>query len=59
MQVYHGIRIVYEDNHLLVVVKPPNMPTQADASRDPDVHSLMKDYIAENGSQYLDLADIS
>ena len=47
MQHYHGIRIVYEDNHLLVVVKPPNMPTQADASRDPDVHSLMKDYIAE------------
>ena len=59
MQVYHGIRIVYEDNHLLVVVKPPNMPTQADASRDPDVHSLMKDYIAEKyqkpGAVYLGL----
>ena len=47
MQSYHGIQIVYEDNHLLVVVKPPNMPTQADASCDPDVHSLMKAYIAE------------
>ena len=59
MQLYHGIRIVYEDNHLLVVVKPPNMPTQADASRDPDVHSLMKDYIAEKyqkpGAVYLGL----
>ena len=59
MQLYHGIRIVYEDNHLLVVVKPPNMPTQADASRDPDVHSLMKGYIAEKyqkpGAVYLGL----
>ena len=59
MQLYYGIRIVYEDNHLLVVVKPPNMPTQADASRDPDVHSLMKDYIAEKyqkpGAVYLGL----
>lgn len=59
MQLYHGIRIVHEDNHLLVVVKPPNMPTQADASRDPDVHSLMKEYIAEKyqkpGAVYLGL----
>ena len=59
MQSYHGIQIVHEDNHLLVVVKPPNMPTQADASRDPDVHSLMKEYIAERyqkpGAVYLGL----
>ena len=59
MQLYHGIRIVHEDNHLLVVVKPPNMPTQADAPRDPDVHSLMKAYIAEEyrkpGAVYLGL----
>ena len=59
MQSYHGIQIVHEDNHLLVVVKPPNMPTQADASRDPDVHSLMKAYIAEKyqktGAVYLGL----
>ncbi len=59
MQSYHGIQIVYEDNHLLVVIKPPNMPTQADASRDADVHSLMKAYIAEKyrkpGAVYLGL----
>ena len=47
MEYYHGVGIVYEDNHLLVVVKPPNMPTQADASGDPDLHSTMKQYIAE------------
>jgi len=59
MQTYHGVRIVYEDNHLLVVVKPPNMPTQADASGDPDLHSTMKRYIAETynkpGAVYLGL----
>ena len=59
MESYHGIQIVYEDNHLLVVVKPPNMPTQADASGDPDLHSTMKRYIAEKyqkpGAVYLGL----
>ena len=59
MENYHGIPIVYEDNHLLVVVKPPNMPTQADASGDPDLHSTMKQYIAEKynkpGAVYLGL----
>ncbi|MGN0776654.1 MAG: RluA family pseudouridine synthase [Candidatus Ventricola sp.] len=59
MENYHGIRIVYEDNHLLVVVKPPNMPTQADVSGDPDLHSTMKQYIAEKynkpGAVYLGL----
>ena len=48
MESYHGVSIVYEDNHLLVVVKPPNMPTQADDSGDADLHSTMKAYIAEN-----------
>lgn len=59
MESYHGIQIVYEDNHLLVVVKPPNMPTQADASGDPDLHGTMKRYIAEKynkpGAVYLGL----
>ncbi len=39
------IAIVYEDNHVLVVVKPPNLPTQADASGDADLLTRMKDYI--------------
>lgn len=59
MNVYQGVEIVYEDNHLLVVVKPPNMPTQADASGDPDLHGTMKRYIAERyqkpGAVYLGL----
>ena len=59
MEYYHGVGVVYEDNHLLVVVKPPNMPTQADASGDCDLHSTMKQYIAEKyqkpGAVYLGL----
>jgi len=59
MEYYHGVGIVYEDNHLLVVVKPPNMPTQADASGDPDLHTTMKQYIAQKyqkpGAVYLGL----
>ena len=27
------IPVIYEDNHLLVVEKPPNLPTQADPQR--------------------------
>ena len=35
-------QILYEDNHLLVVVKPVNLPVQADDSGDPDLLSLLK-----------------
>ncbi|KIL40086.1 pseudouridine synthase [Gordoniibacillus kamchatkensis] len=37
-----GVPILYEDNHVLVVVKPANMPTQEDESRDPDLLSVLK-----------------
>jgi len=36
------IPVLYEDNHLLVVVKPVNMPTQEDDSRDPDLLNVLK-----------------
>ena len=54
-----GIRILYEDNHLLVVEKPANLPVQADASGDTDLLSLLKKYIRERykkpGEAYLGL----
>jgi 23S rRNA pseudouridine1911/1915/1917 synthase len=34
--------ILYEDNHLLVVVKPENLPVQGDRSGDPDLMTLLK-----------------
>lgn len=39
--------VIYEDNHLLVVVKPVNVPAQADSSGDMDMLSLVKAYIKE------------
>jgi 23S rRNA pseudouridine1911/1915/1917 synthase len=36
------IPVLYEDNHVIVVVKPTNVPTQEDHSRDPDLLTLIK-----------------
>lgn len=53
------IPVLYEDNHLLVVVKPANMPSQADSSGDEDLLTALKRYIGEKyqkpGSVYLGL----
>ena len=52
-------RVLYEDNHLLCVEKPVNLPAQADASGDEDLLTLCKAYIAEKyqkpGAVYLGL----
>ena len=53
------IPILYEDNHLLAVVKPQNLPVQADRSGDDDLLSILKRYIGEKyhkpGAVYLGL----
>ena len=53
------VPILYLDNHLLVVEKPPNLPAQADASGDPDLLTLLKGYIGRRfnkpGNVYLGL----
>jgi len=41
--IQNKIKIFYEDNHLLVVEKPINIPTQADETGDPDLLTLLKD----------------
>ncbi|MBP2258461.1 RluA family pseudouridine synthase [Virgibacillus alimentarius] len=37
-----NIPILYEDNHLLVVEKPVNMPVQKDKTEDDDLHNFLK-----------------
>lgn len=37
------INILYEDNHLLVVEKPVNIPVQADDSKDQDMLTILKE----------------
>ena len=53
------MKIIYEDNHLLVVERPVNIPVQADSSNDEDLLSLRKDYIKKAydkpGNVYLGL----
>ena len=52
-------KIIYEDNHLLVVLKPPGIPSQEDSSGDPDILTVLKGYIKEKyhkpGAVYLGL----
>lgn len=54
-----AIPVLYLDNHLLVVEKPANLPTQADSSGDDDLLSILKRYIGEKfnkpGAVYLGL----
>ena len=39
------LNVVYEDNHIIVVEKPFNMPTQEDESKDRDLLTEVKDYV--------------
>lgn len=49
--------VVYEDNHLLIVVKPPNLLTQGDATGDECLLDIMKRYLVQKyhkpGDAYL------
>jgi 23S rRNA pseudouridine1911/1915/1917 synthase len=41
------LNVLFEDNHILVVVKPQNIPTQEDESKDKDLLTIVKEYIKE------------
>lgn len=36
--------VIFEDNHLLVVIKPQNVPTVADSSHDQSLQEALKEY---------------
>ncbi|MDY0410259.1 RNA pseudouridine synthase [Virgibacillus soli] len=54
-----NITILYEDNHILVVEKPVNVPVQADQSREKDLLTILKEDIKiryqKPGNVYLGL----
>ena len=54
-----NLKIIYEDNHIIVVEKTPNIPSQADKTGDMDMLTLVKNYIKEKynkpGNVYLGL----
>ncbi|HAA42634.1 MAG TPA: RNA pseudouridine synthase, partial [Ruminiclostridium sp.] len=47
MTLKSAIDVIYEDNHLLVVKKPVNMPVQGDSTGDEDLLTVLKKYIKE------------
>ncbi len=55
----NNINILYEDNHIIVIVKEPNMLVQKDKTEDLDLSSIIKQYIKKKynkpGNVYLGL----
>lgn len=53
------LNVLYEDNHVIVVEKPVNIPSQADKTGDVDMLSIAKHYLKEKyqkpGEVYLGL----
>ena len=53
------LKVLYEDNHIIVVVKPENVLSQSDITGDIDMLSLVKSYIKEKynkpGNVYIGL----
>jgi len=53
------MKILYEDNHIIVVEKLPNIPSQGDKTGDTDMLTLIKEYLKEKynkpGNVYLGL----
>ncbi len=41
------LTVLYEDNQIVVVIKPQNIPTQSDSSKDVDMLSMVKAYVKE------------
>ncbi len=54
-----NLDILYEDNHVIVVRKEPNIPSQADKTEDIDMLTIIKEYLKEKynkpGNVYLGL----
>ena len=53
------LKIIFEDNHIIVVEKPVNIPSQGDKTGDIDMLSIIKEYLKEKynkpGNVYLGL----
>lgn len=53
------LKVIYEDNHIIVVEKPVNIPSQGDKTGDIDMLTIIKGYLKEKynkpGNVYLGL----
>lgn len=59
MKKIENLEILYEDNHIIVVVKPNNILSQSDSTNDIDMLTIIKDYLKKKynkqGNVYLGL----
>ena len=53
------LKVIFEDNHIIVVEKKPNIPSQSDKTEDEDLLSIVKQYLKAKynkpGNVYLGL----
>ena len=53
------LNVIFEDNHVIVVEKPVNIPSQGDKTGDLDMLGIIKNYLKEKynkpGNVYLGL----
>lgn len=58
-KIMNNLNILYEDNHIIVVIKPSNILSQKDITNDLDMLTIIKNYIKEKydkkGNVYLGL----
>ena len=55
----NNLKVIYEDNHIIVVEKKPNTPSQSDKTEDEDMITIIKKYLKQKynkpGNVYLGL----
>lgn len=55
----NNLKVLYEDNHILVIVKPENILSQKDITNDFDINEIVKEYLKRKynkaGNVYLGL----
>lgn len=58
-EISDGVKVLFEDNHIIVAIKPAGVLSQGDGSRSPDMLTILKAYIKEKygkpGDVYLGL----
>jgi 23S rRNA pseudouridine1911/1915/1917 synthase len=47
----HMLNVIFEDKQIIVVVKPQNVPSQEDDTKDPDMLNMVKDYIKQKDNK--------
>ena len=50
-EITNGVKVLFEDNHIIVAIKPAGVLSQSDGSSAPDMLTILKAYIKEEYSK--------